>query len=71
VTTKSPGHADIKLANRDYIYQVFDRRVVGPGNLSVTEPVEGRNVVSLQTCTLPDYHQRLVVRAELVDTRRA
>lgn len=56
---------------RSYIYQVFDRRVVGPGNLSVTEPVEGRNVVSLQTCTLPDYRQRLVVRAELVDTRRA
>lgn len=56
---------------RSYIYQVFDRRVVGPGNLSVTEPFEGRNVVSLQTCTLPDYRQRLVVRAELVDTRRA
>lgn len=56
---------------RSYIYQVFDRWVVGPGNLSVTEPFEGRNVVSLQTCTLPDYRQRLVVRAELVDTRRA
>lgn len=54
-----------------YSYRVFDRRVVGPGALSVTEPVEGRNIVSLQTCTLPDYRQRLVVRAELVQTSKA
>lgn len=56
---------------RRYSYRVFDRKVVGPGQLSVTEPVEGRNIVSLQTCTLPDYRQRLVVRAELVETSRA
>lgn len=56
---------------RRYLYRVFDRRVVGPGALSVTEPIQGRNIVSLQTCTLPDYRQRLVVRAELVQTSRA
>lgn len=56
---------------RRYAYRVFDRRVVGPGNFSVTKPVEGRNIVSLQTCTLPNYTQRLVVRAELVQTSRA
>lgn len=56
---------------RRYSYRVFDRRVVGPGALAITEPVEGRNIVSLQTCTLPDYRQRLVVRAELVQTSRA
>lgn len=55
---------------RRYSYRVFDRRVVGPGNLSVTEPVGGRRIVSLQTCTLPDYTRRLVVRAELVETDR-
>lgn len=54
-----------------YTYRVFDRKVVGPEKLSVTEPLEGRQIVSLQTCTLPDYRQRLVVRAELVRTARA
>ncbi len=33
----------------------------------MTEPVPGKSVVSLQTCTLPDYSQRYVVQAELVD----
>lgn len=56
---------------RSYSYRVFDRRVVGPGDTSVTEPVEGRNIVSLQTCTLPDYRERLVVRAELTGSSRA
>jgi sortase A len=31
----------------------------------VTEPLEGRNIVSLQSCTLPDYSERVIVRAEL------
>lgn len=56
---------------RRYSYRVFDRRVVGPGETAVTEPVEGRNIVSLQTCTLPDYRERLVVRAELSETSTA
>jgi sortase A len=54
-----------------YVYKVFDRRVVGPDEVSVKEPIEGKNIVSLQTCTLPDYKERLVVRAELVRTVRA
>ncbi|MGF1472882.1 MAG: class E sortase [Rubrobacteraceae bacterium] len=48
-----------------YIYQVYNRFVTTPEDLSVTQPV-GKNIVSLQTCTLPDYSQRLVVQAELV-----
>jgi sortase A len=28
-------------------------------------PVAGKNIVSLQTCTLPDYAKRLIVQAEL------
>ena len=31
------------------------------------QPVKGKNMVSLQTCTLPDYSHRLIVRGELVD----
>jgi sortase A len=51
-----------------YIYQVYNRFVTGPDDLSVTEPV-GRDIVSLQTCTLPDYSQRLIVQAELIESR--
>jgi sortase A len=45
--------------------QVILKDVVNPDALYVTEPVPGRSVVSLQTCTLPDYSQRLIVQAEL------
>jgi sortase A len=51
---------------RRYVYKVFDKRVVGPYHVSVKEPIEGKNIVTLQTCTLPDYKQRLIVQAELV-----
>ena len=51
---------------RRYVYKVFDKRVVGPNDASVKEPMEGKNIVTLQTCTLPDYKQRLIVQAELV-----
>jgi sortase A len=51
---------------RKYVYEVFDKMVVGPNDVSVKEPIEGKNIVTLQTCTLPDYKQRLLVRAELV-----
>ena len=51
-----------------YVYRVFDRRIVGPDEVSVTKPIEGKNIVSLQTCTLPDYKERLIVQAELVKT---
>ena len=48
-----------------YNYQVFEKFVVNPDAYSVTQPVPGRSIVSLQTCTLPDYSQRLIVQAEL------
>ena len=51
-----------------YVYKVFDRRIVGPNEVSVKKPVAGKNIVTLQTCTLPDYSQRLIVQAELTDT---
>ena len=50
-----------------YTYRVFEEFVTGPTDLSVTKPVEGRNILTLQTCTLPDYTKRLITRAELVE----
>jgi sortase A len=51
-----------------YTYEVFKEFIVSPTDLSVTEPIEGKNILTLQTCTLPDYSQRLIVQAELVET---
>jgi len=49
-----------------YVYRVTETLVVGPQDTQVLEPVAGKSIVSLQTCTLPDYSDRLIVRGELV-----
>ena len=49
-----------------YSYRVFKRFIVGPNAVAVTRLLPGRNIVSLQTCTLPDYSDRLIVQAEKV-----
>ena len=49
-----------------YTYRVFKEFTVSPRNLSVTKPKPGKNIVTLQTCTLPDYSHRLIVQARLV-----
>lgn len=54
-------------AGTRYTYRVTDQLVVDPDNVEVMEPKEGESLVSLQTCTLPDYKQRLVVQGELID----
>ena len=48
-----------------YTYEVFKKFIVSPAAYYVTQPVAGRSVVTLQTCTLPDYKERLIVQAEL------
>ena len=48
-----------------YTYEVFKKFVVSPTDVHVMRPVTGKNIVSLQTCTLPDYTERLIVQAEL------
>ncbi len=50
-----------------YTYSVYKSLVVNPDALHVTKPVPSKSVITLQTCTLPDYNQRLIVRAELTD----
>lgn len=52
---------------KKYTYRVFKSFVTDPTDLSVTEPMEGKNIVTLQTCTLPDYTQRIITQAELVE----
>jgi sortase A len=58
----------IKSADgRRYAFRVYDRLTVEPDDLWVTYPVEGKTVVSLQTCTpVPSFENRLIVRGELV-----
>jgi sortase A len=50
---------------REYTYEVFRTLEVGPMDLHVTETIEGKNILTLQTCTLPDYARRVIVQAEL------
>ena len=52
---------------RKYTYEVFNKLVVPPTDLSVLKPIDGKNIVSLQTCTLPDYSDRVIYQAELKD----
>jgi sortase A len=50
---------------RQYTYEVFSKKIVEPTDLSVLKRVEGKNILTLQTCTLPDYSDRVVYQAEL------
>ena len=59
----------IDSAGKRYVYRVFKTFIVDPDEVWVTRPLEGRNIVSLQTCTLPDYSKRLIVQAEKVAKR--
>jgi sortase A len=57
----------LKSAGRTYTFRVYDRMTVEPDDTWVTDPVEGKTVVSLQTCTpIPTFENRLIVRGELV-----
>ena len=58
---------EITLLDADggrYTYTVSEKSVISPTDLSITEPVGGKDVLTLQTCTLPDYSERLIVQAE-------
>ena len=54
---------------RRYTYEVFNKLVVGPTDLSVLAPLEGRNILSLQSCTLPDYSERVIYQARLQERK--
>jgi len=48
-----------------YTYEVFKKFIFGPNDERVLDPVEGRSIVTLQSCTWPDYARRIAVQAEL------
>jgi sortase A len=50
-----------------YTYEVYENFVTDPYDWSVAEPVSGKNIVTLQTCTLPNYTERIIVHAELTE----
>ena len=54
-------------ADGKYRYRVTGQKVISPDNVEAMETVEGKSVVTLQTCTLPDYKERLIVQGELVE----
>ncbi len=51
----------------EYVYQITGQETVGPENVQSMNPVEGQSLISLQTCTLPDYVDRVIVQGELVE----
>lgn len=51
---------------RHYEYSVTGKRVVASDETAVMEPVENEKVLTLQTCTLPDYTRRLIIRVEKI-----
>jgi sortase A len=54
-------------AGRTYKYRVYERMIVDPDDFWVTKPVEGKKVISLQTCwPEPSFEKRLIVRAKIV-----
>src|SRR5215203_1191077 len=52
----------------EYTYNVFKTFVVSPSRTQVTDTMPGKNILTLQSCTLPDYGKRLIVQAELTET---
>ena len=54
---------------RQYTYEVFNKKIVEPTDLSVLKRIEGKNILTLQTCTLPDYSDRVIYQAELTDVK--
>ena len=53
-------------AGGEYAYRITEQKVVPPDNVEVMNAVEGRSIITLQTCTLPDYSERVVVQGELI-----
>lgn len=55
----------------EYTYQVSNIVTVMPTDVWITEPVAGKDMVSLQTCVGPGWSERMVVQAERVDVSAA
>ncbi|QIN80420.1 sortase [Rubrobacter marinus] len=54
-------------SGKTYQYRVYEKMIVDPDDFWVTKPVEGKKIISLQTCwPEPSFEKRLIVRAEIV-----
>jgi sortase A len=52
---------------QEYTFRVYDLMTVEPSDYWATYPVEGKTIISLQSCTpIPTFENRLIVRGELV-----
>ncbi len=54
------------LSGETYEYSVTETFAVEPDADWVIDPVRGRDMLTLQTCTYPDPKNRVIVRAERV-----
>jgi sortase A len=51
---------------KTYDYRVYKGLLVSPRDVWVTQPVRGKQIVSLQTCfPAPTFEKRLIIRGEL------
>lgn len=48
-------------AGGQYLYRINKQVVVGPDSVQVMNPVKSKSLTTLQTCTLTDYKERLIV----------
>lgn len=56
-------------AGDTYVYRVTEQKIVAPDNVEVMNaPEDGKSIITLQSCTLPDYAERLIVQGELVES---
>ena len=75
-TTRTDVREKLARVERELGAEVLEREevvrgmvlalIVGPREVSVAEPGPSKSMVSLQTCTVSDYAERLVVQAALV-----
>jgi sortase A len=65
--TDSEGRWYTYVVNKKWVGKGSSCGALTSNTLSELKPVEGKNIVTLQTCTLPDFKNRLLVRGELKD----
>ena len=61
---KSGDQLVLTAGGETYRYKVTEKFVVTPWDVWVTEPVKGRDLLTLQTCIGPNFSQRLIIRAD-------
>ncbi len=50
---------------QEYSYEIYTEFDVAPTDLYVLDPAVGKNIITLQTCTLPYCDRRIIIQGEL------